>query len=122
MDYDRLLLSRFHPSNTLPAPKTGLAEAVRQVAPLVEKKGDWAALYMLLNERGYQVGYTELCRIIRAEAPEAPQPQKQDIASSEWDTHRRRFPDWQPVGIQYQKFRRHYLIAQEAQNFLFTQP
>ena len=53
---------------------------------------------------------------------EEHQPQKQDIAASEWDTHRRRFPDWQPVGIQYQKFRRHYLIAQEAQNFLFTQP
>ena len=62
-----------------------------------------------------------VCQLLCLHDGGAP-AQKQDIASSEWDTHRRRFPDWQPVSIQYQKFRRHYLITQEAQNFLFTQP
>lgn len=51
-------------------------------------------------------------------APAAPQPSRQDIASSEWDTGRRRFPAWQPEGVRYDKFRRHYAIAQAAAPWL----
>lgn len=118
MDYDRQVLPLFMPAAPAPQTATGVAEAVRQCAPLVERKGDWAALYMLLQERGHGVGYTELCRLVAECAPGAPQPSKQDIAASEWLRHGRRFPDWQPEGVRYDKFRRHYLIAQQAIRFL----
>ena len=114
LDFDNSLLTAFLPSDTAPAPAAGLREAVRACAPLIEKKGDWAALYTLANERGYNVGYTDLCRLVGEEAPHAPQPTKQIINDALWDTHRRRFPDWQPDGIRYDKFRRFYLIAQAA--------
>ena len=113
MDYDQDVLSRYYSQDALPA-ATGLPEAIRACAPLVEKKGDWAALYMLLQERGKTLGYTEFCKAIAAHAPDSPQPLKQHVQAAEWDTHRRRFPDWQPEGISYDKFRRHYLIAQKA--------
>ena len=118
MDYDRQVLPSFVPAATAPSTATGLPEAVRQCAPMITCKGDWAALYMLLQERGHDVGYTELCRVIAECAPGAPQPVRQDIAASEWNTHRRRFPDWEPEGVRYDKFRRHYLIAQKAMEFI----
>ena len=101
-----------------PAPAPGLGEAIRQCAPLIEAKGDWAALSMLLRERDKGVGYTELCRLIAQNAPHAPQPRKQDIIAAEWDTCRCRFPDWQPVGITYRKFRKHFAIALKAASFI----
>ena len=115
LDFDAAVMATAMADEAPAAPAaSGLAEAIRACAPLVERKGDWAALYMLLQEQGRAVGYTELCRMIRDCAPDAPQPQKQDISASEWDTCRRRFPDWQPEGIRYDKFRRHYLIAKAA--------
>lgn len=117
VDYDERVLSAIF-CQQQPAARGGLAQAVRNCAPLVTRKGDWAALYMLCQERRLPVGYTDLCRTIAAEAPEAPQPRKQDIAASEWDTRRRRFPDWQPEGVRYDKFRRHYAIAQKASVYL----
>ena len=118
LDFDRTLYPLFTASDTAPAPALGLREAVRACAPLIEKKGDWAALYMLANERGYNVGYTDLCRLVGEEAPSAPQPTKQDISQALWGTKGRKFPDWQPKGIQYDKFRRHYVIAMQASQLL----
>lgn len=117
LDYDEQVLSRVVCQQPQSAPR-GLAEAVRACAPLITCKGDWAALYMLCQERRMPVGYTDLCRTIAAEAPEAPQPRRQDLAQCEWDTHRRRFPDWQPEGVRYDKFRRHYAIAARAVDLL----
>lgn len=81
---------------------------------MIQTKTDWAALYMLASERGYISGYTELCRLVAEEASGAPQPVRQSLAGGEWLRHGRRFPDWQPEGVRYDKFRRHYLIAQAA--------
>lgn len=117
LDYDEQVMAHVMCRQAETAP-SGLAEAIRASAPLIACKGDWAALYMLLQERGMGVGYTELCRLIARHAPDAPQPRKQDIAGSEWDTGRRRFPDWQPQGLRYDKFRRHYLIAQTSAEHL----
>ncbi len=118
IDYDRRVLPLFAAADPAVQVATGLAEAVRQCAPLVTRKGDWAALYMLLRERKLIRGYSDVVRLVAQYAPEAPQPSRQDIAAGEWDTHRRRFPDWQPEGVGYDKFRRHYLIAQKAAAFI----
>ena len=32
--------------------------------------------------------------------------------------YRKYFPDWAPEGVKYDKFRRHYLIAQKAYELL----
>jgi len=87
-------------------------------APLVKQKGEWAALSMLLRERGYEIGPSALCDLIAAEVPNAPQPTKQNLLDAEFDTNRRRFPDWRADGVRYDKFRRFYLIAQQASPFL----
>ena len=113
LDYDETVMSQVICADA-PRPSTGLPEAIRAAAPAVQQKGDWAALYMLLREKGMDVGYTELCRLIAEYAPDAPQPTKNHIASAEWDTHRRRFPDWKPEGVRYDKFRRHYMVANRA--------
>ena len=101
-----------------PRSTAGLAAAVRRCAPLVEQRGDWAALYMLCRERNVSVTYAELIRVIAEAAPQSPQPKRQHIQSAEWDTERKRFPNWEPKGIRYDKFRRHYLIAQAAADCL----
>ena len=114
MDYDRQTLSLFTEIDTAPAPQSGaVAQCVRQVAPLVEQKGDWAALMMLMRERGHQLSYSDVVRLVREHAPHAPQPTRQHLYSAEWQP-RRPFPDWQPEGVRYEKYRRHYLIAQAA--------
>lgn len=114
LDFDQTLLPLFSVADAAPAPSVSLRAAVRSVAPMIQTKTDWVALYMLASERGYVSGYTELCRIIAEEAPDAPQPQRQTLASGEWMRHGHRFPDWQPLDVRYDKFRRHYLIAQAA--------
>lgn len=119
MDYDAQVLSQFFSLPDTPtAAASGLAEAVRAAAPLVTCKGDWAALYMLLRERGMVSGYADVVRLVAEYAPDSPQPLKQYLAAGEWDTHRRRFPDWKPEGVRYDKFRRHFLIAQAAAAYL----
>ena len=119
VDYDEQVLSNVicqQPTQS----DTGLAEVVRACAPLITKKSDWAALYMLLTERKSSVSYTDLCRLIAECAPDAPQPKKQDFYSGLWNP-KGRFPDWKPTEVRYDKFRRHYLIAQRASEFLFTE-
>lgn len=119
MDYDAQVLSQFFSLPDTPtAAANGLAEAVRAAAPLVTCKGDWAALYMLLRERGMVGGYADVVRLVAEYAPSSPQPSINNIANVEWDTHRRRFPDWKPEGVRYEKFRSHFLIAQAAAPYL----
>lgn len=92
----------------------GLAEAVRAAASCVTCGSDWAALLMLAHERGIEVTETQLVDIVRREAPTAPQCSKQMLQNAWWDTHRRRFPNWQPEGIRFDKFQRHCRVAAAA--------
>ena len=95
----------------------GLPEAIRACAPLIKKKGDWAALWMLCQERHIKLGCTDLCRMINQYAPEAPQPKKQHISAASTWTPKGKFPDWKPT-VHYNKFRKYYMIAQKAAFFL----
>ncbi len=115
---DNVLACISHAPKDIPVHEKGIAAAIRASARVVRYKGDWVALLMLLRERGKDIGYEEMCRLVQQHAPEAPQPQRQLLLAAEWDTNRHTFPDWQCEGITYDKFRRHYLVALAASDYL----
>ncbi len=119
LDFDCEVLSRYRSEQLGSCPAgQNLAEAIRACAPLVERASDWAALFMLCRERGIKQTETQFARILAAVAPDSPQPSKQTLQSAQWDTNRRRFPDWTGDGVRRSKFLRHYAIAQAASPYL----
>ena len=67
---------------------------------------------------GIEMTEFQLIEIVAREVPFAPLPQRQGLQNAWWDTRHQRFPDWEPVGIRPDKFRRHYAVASAASPFL----
>ena len=88
----------------------GLEAAIRAAAPKVQYGGDWAALLLLLRERGTEMTETELSRMVARTVPDAVQCTRQMIISALW-VPGCRFPDWKPNGCRQDKFERHWAVA-----------
>ena len=108
-------LGRFYTSPCPPDSRScGLGAAVRAAASQVRYASDWEALAMLCRERGIGLTDSQLVDIVAREAPEAPQPTRQGLGSAWWDTGRKRFPEWNPHKIRYDKYLRHFHVAEAA--------
>ena len=116
-EYDRDVLSRMSPTGTAPA-GSSLSEAIRAAAKHVRGDADWAALLMLLRERGMGLTAEGLSQEIARCFPDCRPPRRQSIDQAVWDTERRRFPGWEPTGIGRAKFERHYAVAAAAAPWL----
>lgn len=117
LEHDRRFGGCYAATAVEPEESAGVEAAVRAAAGAVECGGDWAALLMLLRERGVVLTETQLSRLVARLAPRAPQCSKQGLQSAVWDTNRRRFPHWRAEGISPDKFRRHWAVAAAAAPF-----
>ena len=118
MEFDERL-GRFYSSRCADnSQNRDVGAAVRAAASAVVYASDWTAVLMLCKERGIELTELQLIEIVAREVPLAPLPQRQGLQNAWWDTRHRRFPDWEPVGIRPDKFRRHYAVASAASPFL----
>jgi len=96
----------------------GLGAAVRAAAQKVVYASDWVALLMLCKEKGIDLTEAQLVEIVAHEVPRAPRPTRQGLEQARWDTGRKRFPNWEPTGCRFDKFRRHCAVAAAAMEML----